>query len=88
MRNGNTAGSRQAFLRTSGHPSLVFGQREALVDLFHGHQLFLPPPPMCPGHGGHIDRFAVLIVLLAAIALIVSEAVLDANDDPAADQQG
>ena len=43
---------------------------------------------MCPGHGGHINRFAVLIVLLAAIALVVSEAVLDANDDPAADQKG
>lgn len=43
---------------------------------------------MRPGHGGHIDRFAVLIVLLAAIALVVSEAVLDANDDPAADQRG
>lgn len=41
---------------------------------------------MGPWHGGHIDWFAVLIVLLAAVTLVVSEAVLDANDDPAANQ--
>lgn len=37
---------------------------------------------MRPGHGRHIDRFAIFIMMLATVTLVVPEAVLDANNDP------
>lgn len=37
---------------------------------------------MCPRHCCQIDGFAVLVMMLPAVALIVSEAVLDPNNNP------
>ncbi len=37
---------------------------------------------MCPRHGRHVYWFAVFVLLRPTIPLIVSETVLDTNDDP------
>lgn len=38
---------------------------------------------MSPGHGCHIDGFAILVLMVAAITLIVPETVFDTNNNPA-----
>lgn len=37
---------------------------------------------MCPWHGCHIDMLAILVMVKATVALVVPEAVFDADDDP------
>ena len=80
----HAACGRQTLLSTSGHPVFVLGDREALVDLVHGHQLLFPSTTMLSRVDRiHRDRIAIFVEAESrSIAGIVSEAVFDADDDP------
>lgn len=74
----------QTFVCSGGAPGLVLDEREPLVHLVHGHQLFLSASPMGSGDGREVDRFGtILLVLHPSVAGIVAETILDAHDDPA-----
>ena len=79
---GDTSGSRQALSSAMIYPCLIFSKWETLVHFVHGHELLLSSAPMRAGYGTHINVFAIRILSECAIPSIISETVLDTNDDP------
>lgn len=66
-----------------GSPDLVFGEGESFVDLIHGQQLLFSPPAGT-GEVGEINGLSSFGIDQALSgALVIAEAVLDTDDDPA-----
>jgi len=80
----DTAGSGQTVGFARGSPDLVLCEWEALVDVVHGHEFLLSTASMRTGHGHEIDGIAILSESALAVALIVAETILDADNDPEA----
>jgi len=81
-RRGDAASSRQAFRLSCRSPRFIFGQWEAIIDFFHRHELLLPSSPVRPLHLHEVDGVAILVEHALAVALVVSEAIFDAYNDP------
>ncbi len=80
---GDAGRGGQALLLAPRSPGLVFGHRESLVDLIHGHELLLPSASARSSDGRHVDLVAQLgRGACLPESLIVTETVLDADDDP------
>lgn len=67
---------------TQGTPGLVSGQGELCVDFVDGHQLLLSSAAVRAWHGGEVDGVATGMGAECSVALVVPEAVLNANDNP------
>jgi hypothetical protein len=81
-RYGNAASRREAFSGTFRHPRFVFHHGELLIYFIHRHEFLLTSATVGPGHVVHIDWLAIFIEHSCSVTGVVSEAVLDTNNDP------
>jgi len=81
-RGSNTTGSGQPLFGSGSSPSFVLDQGEPFIHFIQRHQFLFSSSPMRPWHSSQINRLAVFIVTQGTVTLIISEAVLDSNNDP------
>jgi hypothetical protein len=79
----HSASGRKTRGKSIGNPGFVLCQWESLIHLIHGHELLLLPSTVWSSrHVVHVDLINVFAIAQGTIAGVVSEAVLDTNNDP------